>query len=256
MDDYYSRFNGIGRLYSTQGLNTLKQSHVCVIGIGGVGSWVVEALARSGVGQITMIDMDDICVSNVNRQLHAIQGQIGRSKIESMAERVLAINPDCNVQARHEFFSKNTQDTILDIGFDFVVDAIDSAYKKCLLLSSCKERKIPIVTVGGTGGRQDPSLIQICDLTKSYNDRLLHKVRVTLRQKFNFPRNLKKKFKIDCVFSPEPVLYPQEDGSVCEKKNNQSVRLDCESGYGTASFVTGTFGFLAASVVIKKLTLA
>lgn len=254
MSDYDARFGGIRRLFSAAGLERLRRAHVCVIGIGGVGSWAVEALARSGVGEITLVDLDDVCVTNVNRQVHALNGGIARPKVEAMAHRVSAINPTCAVRPVHAFFTKANADDLLRIPFDYVLDAIDSPSKKSLLIASCRDRKIPVFVVGGAGGRRQPTGVQVSDLALSSHDRLLAQVRSELRVDYGFPRGAKMLFGVDCVFSPEPVMYPQEDGSVCaQKPEGSSLRLDCDSGYGTASFVTGTFGFVAAGQIVERI---
>jgi tRNA A37 threonylcarbamoyladenosine dehydratase len=254
MSNYEARFGGISRLFSAEGLERLRKAHVCVIGIGGVGSWAAEALARSGVGTLTLVDLDDICVTNVNRQLHAVEGEVGSAKIDAMARRVAAINPACNVRPMHAFFTAASAAEILNSRFDYVLDAIDSPSKKCLLIVSCRERRIPIFVVGGAGGRRDPTALKIADLAFSSHDRLLAAVRSQLRGDFGFPRGEKNPFGVDCVYSTEPAAYPQVDGAICGKPEpGTSLRLDCESGYGTACFVTGTFGFVAAGYVVQKI---
>src|SRR5215471_16861956 len=137
MSGYEARFSGIGRLFSTDGLERLRKAHVCVVGLGGVGSWAVEALARSGIGELTLIDLDDVCISNVNRQIHALDGELGKPKVEVMARRVTAIQPDCIVHAVHSFFLKSNAEQILRPGFDAVMDAIDSPSLKSVLIAMC-----------------------------------------------------------------------------------------------------------------------
>jgi tRNA A37 threonylcarbamoyladenosine dehydratase len=254
MNDYESRFSGLGRLYGVAGQEHLRRAHVCVVGIGGVGSWAVEALARSGVGALTLVDLDDVCISNVNRQVPALTGLFGQPKVESMRERVLAIHPDCQVHGRREFFSPGTADALLQTRFDYLFDAIDSVTAKSLLISACRDRGIPIVTTGGAGGRRDPSQVRVEDLARTTHDRLLQEVRQRLRKLHGFPRDPGRRFKIDCVYSPEPVVYPAVDGGVCATREaGTDLRLDCRSGYGTASFVTGTFGFVAAAHIVRKI---
>ena len=257
MSDFEQRFSGIARLYSVDGLARLRKAHLCVVGIGGVGSWAVEALARSGVGALTLIDLDEVCVSNVNRQLHALDGQIGRTKVDVMAERARAINPECKVNVLPEFFTSENANDVLSVGFDGVVDAIDNVPNKCLLIAACRDRKIPVVTTGGAGGRRNPAAIKVADLALTTHDALLQSVRKKLRDEFGFPREPKKLFNVDCVFSAEQQIYPHSDGTVCASREAGSdLRLNCDSGYGTATFVTGTFGFLAAAQMIQKLTAA
>ncbi|MCM8534365.1 MAG: tRNA cyclic N6-threonylcarbamoyladenosine(37) synthase TcdA [Lentisphaeraceae bacterium] len=248
------RFGGIQRLYGNNEAEILRNAHICIIGIGGVGCWIAESMARCGVGEITLIDWDDVCLSNSNRQLHAMNGTVGKSKVDVMADRIALINPACKVNARREFFNEENHEEILSTKFDYVFDAIDSFSAKCLLISACKERKIPIIVSGGAGGRMDPSQIQIADMSKSHGDPLLAKVRAKLRKDYRFPRNLKKKFKVACAFSPEQPLYPQGDGCVANKKpEGQNLKLDCFSGFGTATFITGTFGFAMAGYAVKEI---
>jgi len=248
-----ARFGGIGRLFGTAGVERLRQAHVCVVGIGGVGSWSVEALARSGIGSLTLVDLDDVCISNTNRQLHALTGAFGQPKVEVMAERVRAINPDCQVQARQEFFLKSNAEKMLATKFDSVLDAIDQVSMKCLLIALCREKKIPLVTTGGAGGRRDPTQIETADLAHTGGDPLLAEVRKRLRSDFGFPRG-KEEFGVACVFSREPMVYAQPDGLVsCERGEITDLRIDCSTGLGTASFVTGAFGFAAASRVVRQL---
>jgi len=255
MTNYEARFGGIQRLFGTDGQERLHRAHVCIIGIGGVGSWAVEALARTGVGQLTLVDLDDVCISNVNRQLHAVTGEFGKPKVEAMAERVRLINPDCVIHADQKLFTTGTADEILAAKFDAVLDAIDSTTMKALLIAKCHALKTPVVTTGGAGGRRDPALIKVDDLARSTHDGLLSNVRKLLRTEYHFPRDPKKKFSVPCVYSPEPQVFPAKDGSVCATPEpGENLRLDCQSGYGTATFVTGAFGFVAAAEIVKLLT--
>lgn len=254
MNDIETRFGGIARLYSTVGLQRLTKAHVCVVGIGGVGSWAVEALARSGIGQLTLVDLDDVCVSNVNRQLHALDGEIGKSKVEVMANRVRSINPECIVHEVLQFFTPGTADSLLASKFDYLFDAIDHVSNKCLLITQCRDRGIPIITAGGAGGRRNPSAIRVADLAKSTHDPLLQQVRTNLRRHHGFPSGPNVFFNVASVFSPEPPLFPHSDGTVCAERDlNSELKLDCNSGYGTATFVTGTFGFMAAAHIVSEL---
>ncbi|MAD43398.1 MAG: tRNA cyclic N6-threonylcarbamoyladenosine(37) synthase TcdA [Oceanospirillaceae bacterium] len=253
--DYLDRFGGIGRLYGRAGLQRLHDAHVCVIGIGGVGSWAAEALARSGIGTITLIDMDDICVTNTNRQIHALNGTVGQLKTDVVAERLRAINPQCDVRPVMAFVTTNNLNELIHSGFDYVIDCIDSVKSKAALIAHCKRRKIRIVTTGAAGGQIDPTQIQIGDLNKTFNDPLARKVRSLLRREYHFSRNPSRNYSVPCVFSAEQLVYPQPDGSVCQAKptEGESTRLDCASGFGAATMVTGTFGFVAASRVVKRL---
>jgi len=246
-------FDGIARLYGREAYSLIQNMHVCVIGIGGVGSWVVEALARSAVGQITLIDFDTIAQSNINRQIHTLDNTIDEKKCSAMQDRVKSINPDCIVNIIDDFITMDNMDDLLSRDYDYVVDAIDSIKFKAGLIYYCKRNKIPVITTGGAGGLTDPSVIEVVDLTKTYNDALAAKVRSTLRDQYNFTKNPKRRFGIECVFSSQQQLYPKDDGTVShEKPGIHGVSLDCRFGYGAASFVTGTFGFIAAAHIIKK----
>ena len=249
------RFGGSERLYGVSEVEALRKAHVCVIGIGGVGSWVAEALARTAIGTITLIDLDDICVTNTNRQIHALRSTIGRSKVEVMAERIRQINPDCQVNEVEDFVTPDNLGELVTGDFDYVVDAIDSLRAKVALIAHCKRNKIKMITVGGAGGQKDPTQIQVADLAKTYQDPLAAKVRNELRRHYNFTKNPKRRFQIECVFSTEQLVYPQADGSVCQQKATADgpMKMDCSSGFGAATVVTATFGFVAASRVIAKL---
>lgn len=254
MSDYQARFSGIQRLYGHEAFAWIQNAHFCVVGIGGVGSWAVEALARTGVGEITLIDHDDISISNTNRQIHTLVNSYGKSKVDAMAERILAINPDARVHAIDDFLSTNNMANHIQQGFDYVIDAIDSIKFKSELVNYCRRNKIPVVMTGGAGGLTDPCQIQVADLTKTYNDPLAAKVRSRLRHDYGYSRNTKRKFSIDCVFSSQQQLYPRPDGSVStEKPGVHGVTLDCESGYGSATHVTASFGFTAVSHAIQKM---
>ena len=248
VDNYEQRFGGIGRLYTPEGLAKLRQSHVCVIGIGGVGSWAVEALARTGIGKITMIDMDDICVTNINRQIHAMTGTVAQLKTEAMKERVERINPECVVEIIDDFISPENIPEYLNRGYDYVLDAIDSVRTKAALIAYCKRNKIKLITTGGAGGQTDPSQIQIADLSKTIQDPLASRVRSLLRKEYNFSQNPKRKFGIDCVFSTQPLIFPKM-GEGCEV----SATMNCANGFGAVTMVTATFGFFAVSRLVDNL---
>lgn len=250
------RFGGIARLYGREGLARLQGKHVAIVGIGGVGSWATEALARTGIGRITLIDLDEVCQTNTNRQLPAMEGQIGRPKVEVMAERLRAINPSCQVNAVMDFISeKNLADYITD-DIDAVADCIDSVKSKVALIAWCKRRKIHIVTAGGAAGQFDPLQVRVADLSKTTNDPLAAKARSMLRRNHNFPRaESKRSFGVPCVYSVEQLTYPQPDGSVCRTKvfDGEVVKLDCEGGLGAVSMVTGTFGLNIAAKIVERL---
>lgn len=256
-DDYSERFGGIQRLYGSKKAAIIPTLHICIIGIGGVGSWAVEALARSGVGHITLIDYDDIALSNINRQIHTLEQTVNQSKVTVMQERVLQINPDCQCHAIDDLLTDNNLTKYFpkepEKKFDYVIDAIDSVKYKSALIYYCKRNKIPIITTGGAGGLTNPTTVEICDLSKTYNDPLAAKVRSQLRSQYNFTRNPQSRFGVECVFSTEQQVYPQADGSVGqEKPDMKGVSLDCNFGYGSSCCVTSVFGFSAAARAIEK----
>ncbi len=256
---YSSRFGGIQRLYGVPVCDRLHSAHICVIGIGGVGSWAAEALARSGIGTVTLIDLDDICITNTNRQIHALQNTIGQSKTEVMAERMRAINPEMVVHIIDDFVTEDNVAELIDSRFDYVLDAINAFRVKAAIIAHCKRQKISVITVGGAGGLIDPLKIRVADLTKTFQDPLAKKVKDFLRYRYGFSKNSKRRFAVECVFSEEAARYPQPDGSVCERKpraaEGESMKMDCASGFGAATMVTATFGFVAVSRIIEKLTL-
>ncbi len=248
------RFGGIERLFGQGSLTTLAKAHVAVVGLGGVGSWAAESLVRSGIGTLTLIDLDDVCITNVNRQVHALEGSIGRSKTSAMAARMALINPDCVIHVHNCFFTTSNAQDLLNPGYDHVVDAIDSMSDKCVLVSECQKRNVPLVVSGGVGGKRDPSCVQVAELGMATNDPLLKRLRRRLRQDFGYSRDLKQPFGCQAVYSTENPMFPWSDGRVCaEPEPNSSLTLDCASGFGTAGFLTGTFGFAAASEVVRKL---
>jgi tRNA A37 threonylcarbamoyladenosine dehydratase len=251
------RFRGIDRLYGVGSAARLGGAHVCVVGIGGVGSWAVEALARSGVGRLTLIDADDVCVSNTNRQLHALEGEYGRAKVEVMAARARAINPAIEVDAIAQFLTTSNMDELLDRGYDFVLDCCDAFRVKVEMIARCRRRKIPLIVSGSAGGRTDPTLITVRDLSKTEHDAMLALVRKKLREDFRFPRGPKRYFGVQAVYSLENVRYPQADGSVCGTRSavggEAGLKLDCGGGLGAATHVTAAFAFAAVSRAIARL---
>lgn len=254
-NDHLARFGGIGRLYGADALRLLDSAHVCVIGVGGVGSWTVEALARSGVGRLTLVDLDDVCVTNINRQLPALDGTIGHPKIEVLAARVRAINPRCEVVCQGDFFTETTADRLLSPAFDYVVDAVDRMSIKALIIAGSQARGYPVMTCGSAGGRRDPSLIKVDDLGRAGHDELLRQMRRRLRREHGYARGENQLFGVPAVYSPEVPVFPQADGTCAPLRPEDSAgqRLDCAGGYGAATFVTGVFGFQAAAVVISGL---
>lgn len=254
-DGYYARFAGIERLYGRLALTRFHDAHLAVIGLGGVGSWAAEALVRSGVGAITLIDLDEVCLSNTNRQSHALDGQIGRPKVDALGDRLQAINPECRIRRELAFVTPKNVDQLLTSELDGVLDCIDSIKPKAALIAHCKRHKLPVVCAGGAGGQTDPTQIQVADLTRTTQDPLLAKLRNRLRREYGFSRNPKRRFGIEAVYSTEQLVYPASDGEVCHQKPSEDgpVRLDCATGFGASSCVTASFGFIAASRMLNRL---
>ena len=254
-DSYSQRFDGIRRLYGHEKFELLPSLHICVIGLGGVGSWAVEALVRTGVGRLTLIDDDTISLSNMNRQLHTLTSTVDEPKVESLKARCLDINPECLIDGVRDFITMKTLGQYLapENGYDYVIDAIDSIKFKSAMVAHCKRHKIPLIMTGGAGGLTDPTMIQIVDLTKTYNDPLAAKVRNQLRSDYGFSRNPKRRFGVECVFSSQQQFYPKDDGTVSHQKPGiHGVSLDCRFGYGSATQVTASFGNFAAARAIDK----
>ncbi|MNL15156.1 tRNA threonylcarbamoyladenosine dehydratase [compost metagenome] len=255
----HRRFDRMGRLVGDNTMKGLLSTHVMVIGIGGVGSWAAESLVRSGVGQITVVDFDEVCITNANRQLHAIQGMVGKKKAEVMAERLRKINPQAVVNVISEFYNAESSESILARKPDYIIDAIDNLTAKTHLLSTCRERGIKIITSAGSGAKMDPTRIQIVDLAKTHMDPMAHQVRKILRQKYAFPEG---EFGIPCVFSDEEPMpsaelsYDKGMGFKCVCPQGQNNLHSCEHRpviWGNASFVTGAFGLAMASWVVRHV---
>lgn len=257
MDNRIDRFGGIERLYGRGSLERLAQCRVAVIGIGGVGSWLVEALARSGIGNMSLFDADDICVTNSNRQLPALEGNFGCNKAELMKTRCLAINPDIRIDAVASFITPANMAEWLEPGYDLVIDACDSFRVKVELIAWCRRRKQKLIVIGAAGGRTDPTQVRIRDLARTEQDALLALIRRKLRSKFNFPKNKDRYFSIPAVYSLENVQYPQADGTVCGLRPatnpDAGFKLDCGDGLGAATHVTGAFAFAAAAKAMEIL---
>jgi tRNA A37 threonylcarbamoyladenosine dehydratase len=264
--DFERRFGGIARLYGDAALARFRSAHVCVIGVGGVGSWVVEALARSAIGRITMIDLDNLAESNVNRQIHALTDTLGQAKVSALAQRIAQINPYCQVTEIEDFVSADNLDEMIGTrGYDFVVDAIDNVRAKTALIAYCREHGIKLITIGGAGGQVDPTKIEVRDLCRTEQEPLLAKVRKRLRAQHRFPRGTKNKFGIDAVFSTEPLRFP-DVAEACNIGDEQSgdeqdgeptgiTGLNC-AGFGSAMVVTAAFGLVAAAQVLNRLAVA
>jgi len=251
------RFAGIERLYGVGSVARFKRAHVAIVGVGGVGSWAVEALARSGIGTLTLIDADEVCESNVNRQLPALDGNFGRSKARLLAERVRLISPEISVFAIEKFVSGANVAELLLAEHDCVLDACDAFRPKLEMIAHARRAKIPLIVMGAAGGRIDSTKITIRDLSNTEHDAMLALIRKKLRQEFHFPRNTKRSFGVPAVFSLENVRYPQADGSVCgtrpAKSAEASFKLDCGGGLGAATHVTASFAFAAVGRILQRL---
>lgn len=245
--DTRQRFNGSEALYGAQAMRQLADAHFCIIGIGGVGSWAAESLARSGVGRITLIDMDHVAESNINRQVHALQSTIGAAKAVLMADRIRDINPACQVAVVDDWVSPDNLFELLGDGFDYVLDCIDDFRTKAALVAWCRRNKQPMITIGGAGGRRDPTHIRVKDLCRSENDSLLSRTRRLLRQDYNFPQNLRRRFHIPCVYSDEQVRIPDS----CDS-GPKAGALSCAGGLGSSVMVTAPMGMTAAAQAIER----
>ena len=244
--DFNRRFGGVERLYGKDAVTLFKKAHICVIGIGGVGSWAAEALARSAVGHLTLIDLDHIAESNINRQIHALSHTLGKSKVLAMKERILEINPMCQVDTVDDFISNENLNALIKQDFNVVIDAIDQASIKTSLALYALKEKIPLVMTGGAGGRIDPSFIKIADLSLTHGDRLTAKIRHDVKKALQLKES--QKVGIDVVFTDEIMIKPED---ACEA-DEALTGLHC-GGYGSSVMITATFGFMAASLALKKL---
>lgn len=257
-EPYLQRFGGIGRLYGAASLQRLAAARVAVVGVGGVGSWVVEALARSGVGHLRLVDMDDVCITNTNRQLPALAATLGRPKVEVLAERACAITPECQAEAVVEFLTAKNASRLLE-GVDLVVDAVDSTAIKAVMIAHGRATGLPVLVSGSAGGRRDPTQIKVADLGQAGADPLLQQVRRKLREDHGFPKSPEGRpmhWDVPCVYSTEKPIYPWTDGTCSLEKESTGetgLRLDCAAGFGAATFVTGTFGFTLAAEAVRRL---
>ncbi|UOH74582.1 tRNA threonylcarbamoyladenosine dehydratase [Acinetobacter schindleri] len=242
-DEYDRRFAGVAKIYGDDSFHHYENSHVMVIGIGGVGSWAVEALARTGIGEVTIVDMDVVAASNINRQLPAMTTTLGREKIEIMAERCRAINPRIKVNLIDDYLTPENVKEILAGKPDIILDCIDDVKAKFALMLHCRFNKIPLIISGGAGGKLDPLKIRVADLSKTEQGPMLAKLRAQLRAK-GICKKPKEKFGITCVYS---IDNPFSSADVCP-----SAGLRC-GGYGSAVVVTSSFAMVAVSEVLKKL---
>jgi len=249
---YENRFGGLSRIYGDTALGVLRRAHVMVVGLGGVGSWAVEALARSGVGTLSLVDLDDVCATNTNRQMHALDPEWGRLKVEVIAERVRRINPEASVLAKADFFTARSATSLLADEPDFVVDAIDSVGDKVNLIIECRRRSLPLVVSGGAGGKTDPTKVRYADLAHERGDALLKAVKRGLKAAGLEPEE--GMWNVGCVYSEEPPVLPWEVcTSVPSPDQGGAARIDCATGFGAVSFATGTFGLTLAQRAVSSL---
>jgi len=251
--NYDMRFGGVQRLYGREAQQALHKAHMVVVGLGGVGSWCAEALVRSGVGKLTLIELDEVCVTNTNRQSHAMASTIGQSKLDVVKRRLLDINPEAEVVEVNDFLTKTNISKLIHEQ-DIVIDAMDSVHIKAALAAYCSATKMRLITVGSSGGKRDPSRVTVTDLGFTEFDPMLAKLRSHLYRFHNFSKDKRRKFRIDAVYSEENMVYPKPDGSVCTDKSvlSDGVKLDCAGGFGSSVMVTGSFGFVAAARAIQR----
>ena len=250
---YDNRFGGLARLFGDQALTILRRSHVLVVGLGGVGSWTVEALARSGIGVLTLVDLDDVCATNTNRQMHALDPEWGRLKIDVLAERARKINPEAEVRTKADYFTPKSAAAVLDKNPDLIVDAMDSVGDKVALILEATRRQIPLVVSGGAGGKTDPTKIRVADLAQEQGDTLLKAVKRGLRAEGLNPKP-DGLWGLECVFSLEASVMPW---SVCaavpKPQEGGASKINCVEGFGAAAFATGAFGLCLASRAVLGL---
>jgi tRNA threonylcarbamoyladenosine dehydratase len=247
--DAERRFGGLERLYGVAGAARIRAAHVAVVGIGGVGSWAAEALARSGVGRLTLIDLDHVAESNINRQIHALQSTLGQAKVLAMQERIAQINPACEVTAIEEFVEPGNWPDLLPAGVDAVIDACDQVKAKVAMAVWARRSKTLFVAAGAAGGKRLAHKVDIDDLAHTTHDPLLAQLRYRLRKEHGAPRE-GKKLGVTCVFSREAVAPPDASCAV-----EGDGTLNC-AGYGSTVSVTATFGQCAAGWVLEQLARA
>lgn len=245
-------FGGLNRLYGPDALSILQAGHVCVVGVGGVGSWAAEALARCGIGALTLVDLDHIAESNLNRQIHALTNTLGQAKVAAMRERIALINPDCRVYEVEEFIDADNVATLIGTlpTHAVIVDACDDGRAKTALLAYCKRYSYCIITCGAAGGRRDPTRLRVDDLARTQGDPIAAKLRANLRRLHGFSRDPKKKFGIACVYSDEPIVQPKAE-LACDTTSSPQG-LNC-AGYGSSVMVTATMGMLLAKTALELI---
>jgi tRNA threonylcarbamoyladenosine dehydratase len=242
------RFGGLERLYGVIGAARIRAAHVVVVGVGGVGSWTAEALARSGVGRLTLIDLDNVSESNINRQIHALDDTVGMAKVEAMRQRIAHINPECVVTCIEDFVEPSNWPNILSSeDVDAVIDACDQVKAKTVMAAWALKQGVLFITVGAAGGKRLAHKVDIDDLSNTSHDPLLAKLRYNLRREHGAARE-GKKIGIACVFSRETVAQPDASCAV-----QGDGTLNC-SGYGSVVSVTATFGQCAAGWVFDQIS--
>jgi tRNA A37 threonylcarbamoyladenosine dehydratase len=248
-------FGGIARLYGNEAVCTLQKTHITIVGLGGVGSWAAEAFVRSGIGHLSLIDLDDICITNTNRQLHALQSTVGQLKVDVMKARLLSIYPKVFIDAKADFINEHNLSELITKKTHYVLDAIDNAKIKSSLIAYCKRQKIKILTIGGAGGLIDPSKVMCKDLNKTTQDPLSARVRQHLRKRFHFSQNPKTHYSIPCIYSSEQCRYPSSTGEITYQKPSlaQPIKLDCAKGLGASMMVTSTFSMFAVARIMHYL---
>ncbi|MFO0651327.1 MAG: tRNA threonylcarbamoyladenosine dehydratase [Polyangiales bacterium] len=258
----HRRFDRAARLVGEDAMRRLASARVLIFGVGGVGSFAAEALARTAVGHLTLVDFDLVCVTNTNRQLHAMRGNIGKPKVEAMAERLRLIHPTGSIEARVEFYSPENSEALLGTAPDYVVDAIDNLTAKAHLIATCRRRGIPVVSAMGAAARIDPTRVKVDDLARTHHDPFAHHFREILRKKHGWHFKATRPTGVACVFSDEPPITPTDldydagQGFQCVCPQSDNGMHTCEKRAridGSASWVTGTFGLVAASVVVREL---
>jgi tRNA A37 threonylcarbamoyladenosine dehydratase len=260
--DLARRFGGVARLYGQAALARFAASRVCIIGLGGVGTWAAEALARTGVGAFTLIDLDHVTESNTNRQIHALDPHYGMAKVQAMAERLVAIHPGVRVEAIEAFAAADNVAQLL-AGAGLVIDCIDEVRAKAAIIAHARAHRIPVVTCGGAGGRKDPARIGRDDLSRTHGDPLLAKVRARLRREYGFAGPGKGtrpvRFGVDAIFSSEPTTLPDAVAGSPASSTMSATAVDAPGsplacgGYGSAVTVTATMGMAAAACALERL---
>jgi len=252
--DAERRFGGLRRLYGPAGYARLRGAHLAVVGLGGVGSWAVEALARCGVAALTLIDLDQVAESNINRQVQALGSTVGQAKAEALRARIGDIHPDCKVRVIEEFVAEDNWPGLLgepSLALDGLIDACDQVRAKAVLAAWARAQQLPFVTVGAAGGKREPHLLSVADLADVTHDPLSASLRQRLRKQYGAPRA--GKLGVSCVFSREAVHLPaaaEGDGAACDVDGT----LNCH-GYGSSVMVTASFGMAAAAELVKKMLL-